>query len=233
MSSTPSGQAREISTNEPRSTAIVSVLISRTTPSGPLPTPPPPDDVEADAPSPAGAAVPPAAVVVDVTVTVVVVAVSAATVNLNDPSPPGVPSWLLTVQPTTQLPRGRLLVSGTVSVRRSAPTCGVPTVNGSPSQTTATLFCWPSASLNFISTEVGEVVTVDPSAGVELASELAAAAGEAPRSRPTNSAPSTAMTARAPRPTTRRRAVEPALGTRATGLEQVGCMFSRRDVSPQ
>ena len=141
MYSTPSGQARAISTNEPSSTAIVSVLINRTTPSGPSPTPPPSDEVAVDAPSPAGAVVPPVAVVVWVTTAVVVVAVSAATLNLNEPSPPGVPSWLLTVQPTTQLPFGRLLVSGTVSVSRSAPTCGVPTVNGSPSQTTATLFC--------------------------------------------------------------------------------------------
>src|SRR4051794_26704100 len=137
MYSTPSGQARAISTNEPSSTAIVIVLINRTTPSGPSPTPPLSDD----APLPAGAAVLPVAVVVGVTTAVVVVAVSAATLNLNDPSPPGVPSWLLTVQPTTQLPFGRLLVSGTVSVSRSAPTCGVPTVNGSPSHTTATLFC--------------------------------------------------------------------------------------------
>lgn len=132
------------------------MLISRTTPSGPSPTPCDSVDVTAAASS---VLVGVSAAVVAVA-TVVVVAVSAETVKENEPSPPGVPSWLLTFQLTTQLPFGRAVVSGTVSVSRSLPTCGEPAVTGVPPQLTTMTFCWPSASLNFIWIELGDVATV-------------------------------------------------------------------------
>src|SRR4051794_33873134 len=115
MYSTPSGQASEMSTNEPNRTAMNRVLNSRATPSGPSPI----AALEAVAPDAASlAGVLPVADVPGgaVATAVVVTAASVVTVNLNDPLPAGVPSGLLTFQATTQVPFGSAPGTGTVSV---------------------------------------------------------------------------------------------------------------------
>src|SRR4051794_9117153 len=114
MYSTPSGQAIAMSTNEPNRTATDIVLNRRITPSGPSPTALFDDELAVVAEP----VVEPPVLVGGVVVAVgaaVVVGASVATVNLNEPSPPGVPSWLLTFQLTTHGPFGSTVVTGTVS----------------------------------------------------------------------------------------------------------------------
>ncbi len=107
----PSGQAMAMRTNAPSRIATDIVLMNRAMPSGPSPTASL-DDAVAE-PSLAGAAV--AVVPVSAGATVVV-GVSVAIVKLNDPFPPGVPSGLLTFQPTAHSPLVSAAVTGTVSV---------------------------------------------------------------------------------------------------------------------
>ena len=107
----PSGQAIAMRTNAPSRIATDIVLMNRAMPSGPSPTASL-DDAVAGLSS-AGAAV---AVLAVSAAATVVVAASVAIVKVNEPLPPGVPSGLLTFQPTAHSPLTRLAVTGTVSV---------------------------------------------------------------------------------------------------------------------
>src|SRR6478735_6132873 len=105
-------------------------------------------------------------------------------------------------------------------------------VIGVPAHDTVTTFCCPIGWANFISIDDGDAVTVEFAAGVELSIEFAAAAGEAPSNQANStaaSAPTTIRTTTIRRP----RRVVPAAGTRAWEGGLIGCMFGRRDVSPE
>src|SRR4051794_3866831 len=115
MYSIPSGQAMAMSTNAPSRIATDMVLTKRTTDSTPSPTAS--FDVAALSSSLlAGAVVavaPPASGWVGAAA---VVGVWVAIVKRNEPLPPGVPSGLLTFQPTAHSPLLSAPVTGTVSV---------------------------------------------------------------------------------------------------------------------
>ena len=73
------------------------------------------------------------------------------------------------------MPLGSGLGTVTVSETPSTPTCGVPTANGDPLQTTCTLFVAPSGLANVSNNEGGEVSTVLSGSGVDVTRVLSAA----------------------------------------------------------
>ena len=99
---------------------------------------------------------------------VVVTTGSVDTLNVMLPDPFGSPSVSLTSQLATQVPFGRAVGTGTVSVRLSAPTSGRPSVTSSVLHSSETVLASPNSSVNTIEISAGDVAIVDPSAGSEL-----------------------------------------------------------------
>ena len=234
----PSGQAMAMSTNEPSSTATDIVLTKRTTPSGPSPTASL-DDARRRAVAGGGGGDRRCRRRGGRAVATVVVAASVAIVKRER----AVATRCAVL--VADLPADDALALGSAAGDRHGERqqvgADLRVADGHRRRrrtTTATMFCWPSGSANFISIDAGDDVdgaTRRPAWSCR--SSCAAAAGEAPSSQATSDARA------------RRRRVADGADARAvvagpacraggrdarvTRVALIGCMFGRRDVSPE